>query len=146
MMTAINNLGAGWSDFALLAFAAILFGALGALVAYLASVFWFRRWTQRSAQEDKLADTAHTSLLGFAAFVLALAITNVFSNFARTEEAVRLEALEIRRLDRELEPLGRRDRRAQGARRLCRRRRERRMAAPGASPQQPVAARRAGPR
>ncbi|MFO1115479.1 MAG: DUF4239 domain-containing protein [Beijerinckiaceae bacterium] len=106
MMTAINNLGAGWSDFALLAFAAILFGALGALVAYLASVFWFRRWTQRSAQEDKLADTAHTSLLGFAAFVLALAITNVFSNFARTEEAVRLEALEIRRLDRELEPLG----------------------------------------
>jgi hypothetical protein len=105
-MEFLNNVSAALPDPVILALAALLLGVLGGLISLLASRYWFLRWSSHTAQEDKLADTAHTSLLGFSAFVLALAITSVFSNLAKTEEAVRLEALEIHRLDRELAPLG----------------------------------------
>lgn len=104
-MNTISNFGTGWSDLTQLALAAVLLGAIGAIVAYLSNILWFRRWPNRTAQEEKLADTAHTSLLGFAAFVLALAITNVVTNLAKTEDAVRLEGLQVRLLDRELASL-----------------------------------------
>jgi hypothetical protein len=106
MISLINNIDISASDGVILLSTSVLFGVVGGFIAWLASRYWFRRWTTRSAQEDKLADTAHTSLLGFSAFVLALAITNVCSNLSKTEEAVRLEAMEIRRLDRELGALG----------------------------------------
>ena len=104
MDTAINNnLGAGWSDFALLAFAAILFGALGALSSR-ERLRWFRRWTQRSAGGQARGHGAHQPA-GFAASSRPRRSPMSFQFRAR-KKAVRLEALEIRRLDRELEPLG----------------------------------------
>jgi hypothetical protein len=94
------------SDAAILAISAIAFALLGGGIAIATNRLWFRRWNQRSAFEDKLADTAHTSLLGLSAFVLALLITNGVSSLAKTDEIVRQEGVAIYRLDRELGALG----------------------------------------
>ena len=97
----------GWlPDVVILAIAAGAFGLLGGLIAFCSHRVWFRRWVQRAPHEEKLADTVHTSLLGFAAFVLALSVTDAFSVLSKVEDSVRLEALEIARLDRELEAQG----------------------------------------
>jgi MFS family permease len=106
MIQVLYNASASLSDAAILAMSAAAFGALGGLLAHVSNRLWFWRWPVHSAHEDKLADTAHSSMLAFAAFVLALSVTNVFSNAAKTEDSVRQEALEIYRLDRELGGLG----------------------------------------
>jgi hypothetical protein len=67
---------------------------------------WFRRWPTHTAYDEKLGEAAHTSMLGFSAFVLALLITNGLTALSETDKAVRLEATTIYRLDRELDALG----------------------------------------
>ena len=93
-------------DLAILAVSAFAFAAFGGAVAWLSNRLWFRRWPQHAAYDDKLADTAHSSLLGLSAFVLALMITNGLSSLARTEANVRQEGASVYRLGRELEALG----------------------------------------
>jgi hypothetical protein len=93
-------------DIAILGISTVLFGFVGGLIAIVADKVWFRRWPDHSAHEDKLADTAHNGLLGFAAFVLALLVSNGFVALSKTEDVVRQEATEVYRLARELDALG----------------------------------------
>jgi hypothetical protein len=102
----VDAIATGLPDPAILALSALAFGLLGGAVALLSNRLWFRRWSGHTPFEDRLADTAHTSLLGFSVFVLALLITSGFSSLSRTEEAARREALQIQRLGRELDALG----------------------------------------
>ena len=94
------------SDWELLAVAAISFGVIGGLISVLANRLWFRRWPERAAYDNKLADAAHTSMLGFTAFVLALLISTGLSTLSQTDKAVRAEATSIYRLGRELDAMG----------------------------------------
>ncbi|SJZ54219.1 Protein of unknown function [Enhydrobacter aerosaccus] len=94
------------NDFAILAIAAMVFGAGGVFLSYVAHHVWFNRWPVRGEEDKKVADTVQTSLLGFSAFVLALAVTNVLSNLSQVGEAAYLEAGDIASLDRELGALG----------------------------------------
>ena len=102
----VDRIANSLSDLAILALSAIAFGLVGGLVALLSNRLWFRRWTQHSAYEDKLGDAAHTSMLGFSAFVLALLITNGLTSLSKAEDATRSEATAIYRLGRELDALG----------------------------------------
>ncbi len=94
------------SDLTILAIAALVFAVVGGVIAYLAHKFWFRYWPTDSEYDDKLAEAAHTSMLGFAAFVLALLISNGLSTLSETDKEVRAEATTIYRLGRELEAIG----------------------------------------
>ena len=102
----VDRLANALPDIAILALSALGFGLLGGGVAYLSNRLWFRRWPAHSPYEDRLADTAHTSLLGFSAFVLALLISSSFSALSRAEEAVRHEAVEIYRMGRDIDSIG----------------------------------------
>ena len=102
----LDNLANSLSDLAILAITAVTFGVAGGLVAFLANRLWFRRWPEHDPFDDKLAEAAHTSMLGFSAFVLALLITNGLTILAQTDAAVRLEATTIYSLGRELDALG----------------------------------------
>jgi hypothetical protein len=94
------------SDLAILAISALTFGLVGGLVAFLANRLWFRRWPKHTPYDDKLGEAAHTSMLGFSAFVLALLITNGLSTLSETDKAVRAEATTVYRLGQELDALG----------------------------------------
>ena len=106
MFKVVDSLGNALSDFAILAVTALAFALFGGAVAWLSNRLWFRRWPQHGAFEDKLADTAHASLLGLSAFVLALMITNGLTSLARTEDNVRQEGAAVHRLGRELDRIG----------------------------------------
>jgi hypothetical protein len=106
MADLVNSLANFLSDAAILALSAIAFALLGGGIAFATNRLWFRRWSQRSAFEDRLADTAHASLLGLAAFVLALLITKSVSGLAKTDEIEIQEGAAIYRLDHELGALG----------------------------------------
>ncbi len=106
MASFVDALANALPDLAILAVAAFAFAGFGAAVAWTSHRVWFRRWRQHAAYEDKLADTAHTSLLGLSAFVLALRITNGLTSLGRAEVNVRQEAASIHRLSRELDSLG----------------------------------------
>ena len=106
MFDVVNGLANFLPDLAILAVCAIAFAIFGGAIALAVNKLWFRRWPKHSAFEDKLADTAHTSLLGLAAFVLALMMTNGIASLSKTEEVVRQEAVDIYRLGRELDALG----------------------------------------
>ena len=102
----VDRIANSLSDLAILALTALAFGLVGGLVALLSNLLWFRRWPQHSAYEDKLGDAAHTSMLGFSAFVLALLITNGLTSLSSAEQATRSEATAVYRLGRELDALG----------------------------------------
>jgi N-acyl-D-aspartate/D-glutamate deacylase len=104
--TFVDALANSLSDGAILAFAALSFGLVGGLIAYLANRLWFRHWPKHSAYDDKLGEGAHASMLGFSAFILALLITNGLSTLSETDKEVRAEATTIYRLGRELDALG----------------------------------------
>src|SRR6516165_2698152 len=102
----VDALANSLPDLAILVISAIAFSLFGGGIALASNWLWFRHWEEHSPYEEKLGDTAHVSLLGFAAFVLALLITNGVSNLSKTEENVRKEALSVHRLSRELDALG----------------------------------------
>jgi hypothetical protein len=106
MADLVDTLANSLPDLAILVISAIAFSVLGGGIALASNRLWFRRWAEHSPYEEKLGDTAHVSLLGFAAFVLALLITNGVSNLSKTEENIRKEALSVYRLGRELGALG----------------------------------------
>ncbi len=102
----VDRLANALPDAAILVLFAVVFGFVGGTVSYLSNRLWFRHWPAHSPYEDRLADTAHTSLLGFSVFVLALLISNSFSALSKAEEAVRHEAIEVSRMARDLDALG----------------------------------------
>jgi hypothetical protein len=102
----VDRIANSLSDAAILAISAFLFGLVGGLVAFLANRFWFGYWPTHGPYDDKLGEAAHTSMLGFSAFVLALLITNGLSSLSETDKAVRLEATTVYRLGQELDALG----------------------------------------
>ncbi len=106
MADLVDSVANSFPDLAILAISAVAFGCVGGFIAFLSGRFWFPRWPQHGPFEDRLADAAHTSLLGFSAFVLALLISNGFSSLSKTEAAAREEATDIYRLGRELDALG----------------------------------------
>ena len=75
----VDTIANSLSDWVILAISALSFGLLGGLIAFLANRFWFRYWPTHGTYDDKLGEAAHTSMLGFSAFVLALLITNGLS-------------------------------------------------------------------
>ena len=103
--TFVDNIANSLTDPAILAVSALVFGVVGGTVGFLANRLWFRRWPKHSAYDEKLAESAHTSMLGFSAFVLALLITNGLTTLSDTDKAVRLEATTIYRLGQELDAL-----------------------------------------
>lgn len=106
MYTVIGALTERFHDLAILGISAAAFGLFGLAISWLAHHVWFRFWPVRGAEDRKLADTVQTSLLGFSAFVLALAVTSVLTNLSRVEEATLQEASTLGDLDRELQGLG----------------------------------------
>ena len=104
--TVVDSIANSLSDREILAISALLFGLFGGLVAFLANRFWFRYWPKHGPYDDKLGEAAHTSMLGFSAFVLALLITNGLSSLSETDKAVRSEATSVYRLGQELDALG----------------------------------------
>jgi hypothetical protein len=102
----VDTIANSLSDRVILAISALSFGLLGGLIAFLANRFWFRYWPTHGAYDDKLGEAAHTSMLGFSAFVLALLITNGLSTLSETDKAVRAEATTVYRLGQELDALG----------------------------------------
>lgn len=102
----LNALTDGFHDLTIMAFLAGLFGLAGLLISWLAHHVWFRFWPTRNREDHKMADTVQTSLLGFSAFVLALATTSVLANLSRVEEGALQEAGAIADLNRELTGLG----------------------------------------
>ena len=104
--SAVDRVANSLSDAEILAISALLFGLVGGLVAFLANRFWFRYWPTHGPYDDKLGEAAHTSMLGFSAFVLALLITNGLSTLSETDKAVRFEATTVYRLGQELDALG----------------------------------------
>ena len=102
----VDTIANSLSDWVILAISALSFGLLGGLIAFLANRFWFRYWPTHGAYDDKLGEAAHTSMLGFSAFVLALLITNGLSTLSETDKAVRAEATTVYRLGQELDALG----------------------------------------
>jgi hypothetical protein len=104
--TFVDRIANSLSDLAILAIAALGFGVIGGLISLLANRLWFRHWPTHEAYDDKLGEGAHTSMLGFSAFVLALLITNGLSTLSETDKSVRAEATSIYRLGRELDGLG----------------------------------------
>jgi hypothetical protein len=106
MFALVDALGNTLPDYAILAIMALAFALFGRAAAWLSNRLWFRRWSQRGSFDDKLADTAHTSLLGLSAFLLALMITNGLTSLSKTEDNVRQEGMSIYRLGRELDALG----------------------------------------
>lgn len=81
----VDTIANSLSDRVILAISALSFGLLGGLIAFLANRLWFRYWPTHAAYDDKLGEAAHTSMLGFCAFVLALLITNGLSSLSETE-------------------------------------------------------------
>src|SRR5436190_651660 len=53
-----------------------------------------------------LADKVHSSLIGFAVLVMAFAIGEARGNLSKATDAVSLEAIQIRQLDRQLVSFG----------------------------------------
>jgi hypothetical protein len=102
----VDTIANSLSDWVILAISALSFGLLGGLIAFLANRFWFRYRPTHGAYDDKLGEAAHTSMLGFSAFVLALLITNGLSTLSETDKAVRAEATTVYRLGQELDALG----------------------------------------
>lgn len=72
MAPLVDTIGRTLPDLAILAVTAFAFALFGGAIAWTSNRLWFRRWPHHEAFDDKLADTAHTSLLGLSAFVLAL--------------------------------------------------------------------------
>lgn len=106
MFFIVDSLGNALPDLAILAVTALAFALFGGAITWLSNRLWFRRWPQHGGFDDKLADTAHASLLGLLAFVLALMITNGLTSLAKTEDNVLQESVSIYRLGRELDALG----------------------------------------
>ena len=102
----VDRIANSLSDPEVLGISALLFGLVGGLVAFLANRLWFRHWPTHGPYDDKLGEAAHTSMLGFSAFVLALLITNGLSSLSETDKAVRFEATTVYRLGQELDALG----------------------------------------
>ena len=103
MFFIVDWLGNALPDLVILAVAALAFALFGGAVTWLSNNMWFRRWQHSGGFDDKLADTAHASLLGLLAFVLALMITNGLTSLAKTDDNVRQESASIYRLGREFE-------------------------------------------
>ena len=93
------------NDIPILIIAALIFGAVGVIIGLISRRFVFPG-QKREEGEEKLADTVHTSILGFSGFILALALTSAFANLSKVEESIMQEALDISRLARELGALG----------------------------------------
>ncbi|MDQ2084352.1 DUF4239 domain-containing protein [Xanthobacteraceae bacterium Astr-EGSB] len=83
-----------------------VFGVLGLLISKAAYFLWFSHWKTPTSHEDKIADTVHASLLGIIAFFLALVTTSDFGSFNKADSLATTEALQVSRIDRELEGLG----------------------------------------
>jgi hypothetical protein len=104
--SAVDHIANSLSDAEILATSALLFGLVGGLVAFLANRFWFCSWPMHGPYDDKFGEAAHTSMIGFSLFVLALLITNELATLSETDKSVRLEATTVCRLGKELDSLG----------------------------------------
>jgi hypothetical protein len=106
MLDYLYNLAPLVPDVVVLLFCGAVFGAFGLLISKASYFFWFRHWKTPTSHEDKIADTVHASLLGIIAFFLALVTTSDFGSFNKADGLTTTEALQVSRIDRELDGLG----------------------------------------
>jgi hypothetical protein len=106
MIDYVYNIAPLVPDVVVLVVCGLVFGVLGLLISRASYLLWFCHWTTHTHHEDKIADTVHASLLGIIAFFLALVTSSEFGSFNRAEGLVTTEALQVSRMDRELEGLG----------------------------------------
>ena len=62
----VNGLAEYLQDLLILAIAAAVFGAAGAVISFVAHHAWFRFWPVRADADNQLSDTVQTSLLAFS--------------------------------------------------------------------------------
>lgn len=74
--------------------------ALG--VAEITHRFFFGPRAAEVEADTKLLDLVHGSLLAFIAFMLAISVTDVRSNFGKADDAVAREAMHLAAFDREI--------------------------------------------
>jgi len=90
------------SDLTVLLVIAGVLVALAIGVAEIAYRFFFTRHEHEIDPHAKLLDLVHSSLLAFIAFMLAISVTDVRTNFAKADDAVSREAMHIAAFDREI--------------------------------------------
>lgn len=106
MIDYFYNLSLQVPDLVILLACALAFGALGVAVAEVAHWVWWSRVQQSEDAAHDVGDGVHNSILALIAFLLALITTSELSSFANADRQITLEALEIKRVDRDLANLG----------------------------------------
>lgn len=71
-------------------------------VAELVHRFFFAPLEEEIEHNFKLLDLVHSSLLAFIAFMLAISVTDVRSNFGKADDAVAREGMLVAAFDREI--------------------------------------------
>lgn len=102
MFDTVYNWTLSVPDLAILVGFSIAFGVVGAAVSSLSYHLFFGRRQELGEPEKKVADGVHNSILALIAFFMALVTSNELTSFADARSQVRLEALAITRLDRDL--------------------------------------------
>jgi hypothetical protein len=106
MIDLLYNWSLALPDWLVVIACALIFGFAGIWISQLSHVLWFRRLGEFSEHEKKVGDGVQTGILALVAFFMALITTSELSSFASARSQVRIEALQITRIDRDLERLG----------------------------------------
>jgi hypothetical protein len=103
---ALYNLSLHVPDLLILLGCAIMFGMAGVLIMVLSHRLWWSRMARDKDSTRDAGDGVHSSILALTAFLLALITTSELTSFGNTDHQITLEALAIKRLDRELGSIG----------------------------------------
>lgn len=90
------------NDFVVLTLLAVVLAALALGIAELTHRTFYAARFDDIDPHSKLFELVHGSLLAFVAFMLAISVTEVRSNYGKADDAVSREAMHIASLDREI--------------------------------------------
>jgi len=102
----LYNLSLLVPDLLILVGCAIMFGLAGVLITVLSNRLWWSRMAKDKDASRDVGDGVHSSILALTAFLLALITTSELTSFGNTDHQITVEALAIKRLDRELGSIG----------------------------------------
>ena len=106
MTDTLYNLSLQVPDLLILVGCAIMFGLAGVLITVLSNRFWWSHMAKDKDATRDVGDGVHSSILALIAFLLALITTSELTSFGNANHQITLEALAIKRLDRELGSIG----------------------------------------
>ncbi|PZF76160.1 hypothetical protein DK847_13195 [Aestuariivirga litoralis] len=105
MIDILYNLSLSVPDLLILLGCAVVSGLLGVAIAKLAHRLWWSRVVNDGEPSRNMGDGVHNSILALIAFLLALITTSELTSFGNADHQVTLEALAIKRVDRDLSRL-----------------------------------------